>query len=153
MIINKTKRPRWVENQIEMSEYVGQRKHSSQMSESEKSLVIEKLKSVKAWFMSGHALDRINEKGINATLDDVISTIYNANIIEYKIDYNSRSNRCDERVVLRSRAIANEEYNLNVVYSITNKSIVTVWLNHVEDKHDTLDWSIYSEGMKVFPLY
>jgi hypothetical protein len=145
-----TKQPNWVARQIELSEYVGKRKHRSQLQQEEVSTIWNRLKSFDDWYMSSHALDRIHEKGIKATYDDVVSTIDNAEIIEYKVDYNERINRCDERVVLRANAVVNDTYNLNAVYSITRGVVVTVWINHINDRHDTLDWSIYDENMKVF---
>lgn len=139
-----------VQRQLELSQYIGKRKHGSQLQQEETDIISNRLKSFDNWYMSGHALDRIIEKGIKATYDDVVSTIDNATIIEYKIDYNERSNRCDERVLLRANAVVNEVYNLNAVYSITRGVVVTVWINHINDKHDTLDWSIYDADMKVF---
>lgn len=145
-----TRRPKWVEKQLEMSKYVGMRKHYTQLTQEEISSIHRRLKDVKSWGVSTHTFDRIEEKGIRATYNDIASTIYNCEILEYKIDYNNRMNRCEERVVVRGKALTNKYYNLNVVYSITTQRVVTVWLNHVNDRHATLDWSIYNEDMKVF---
>lgn len=150
MTVTKLKRPKWVETQLEMSKYVGKRKHSSQMSQKELDSLYSRLRSVEKWELTRHALDRIEEKGINATYDDIASTVYHCDIIEYKIDYNVRINRCEERVVVRSRAVTNGEYNLNVVYNLHSNKVITVWLNHINDRHATLDWSLYDPDMKVF---
>lgn len=150
MTVTKLKRPKWVETQLEMSKYVGKRKHSSQMSQLELDSLYSRLRSVEKWELTRHALDRIEEKGINATYDDIASTVYHCDIIEYKIDYNARINRCEERVVVRSRAVTNGEYNLNVVYNLHSNKVITVWLNHINDRHTTLDWSLYDPDMKVF---
>lgn len=141
-----------VEKQLEMSKYIGKRKHGSQLQQVEIDSIFKRLKSVDSWGMSTHALDRLVEKGIEATYDDIVSTIHNASLIEYKIDYLDRANRCDERVVLRSNAIVNRMYNLHVVYSLVQNRIVTVWMNKVDDLHDTLKWEIYDENMKVFGI-
>lgn len=143
---------RLVETQMEMSKYIGKRKHSSQLQGFEIESIWKRLKEIKNWRIKTHALDRLEEKGIQATYEDIVSTIYNANIIEYKINYLSLINRCDERVVLRSKAIVNREYNLHVVYSLTEGRVITVWINHVDDHHKTLDWSQYDENMKVFGI-
>ena len=145
-----SRKPKWVERQLEMSKYIGQRKHSSQLDNREEAIIWDRLKNIDSWDISDHALDRLVEKGINATHDDIVSAIDNASIVEYKIDYNARINRCDERVVLRANAIVNGQYNLNAVYSLSRKTIVTVWINHIRDFHNTLDWSIYNSDMKVF---
>lgn len=136
----------------EMALYSGKRKHGSQLTENEIKGIFKRLKSVNGsdWEMIDHALDRLHQKKIRATKEDIVSTIHNADIIEYKIDY-SRGGY-DERVVLRAKAIVNRSYNLNAVYSLTNKRIITVWINHIKDKHATLDWSIYDKNMKVFGI-
>lgn len=135
----------------ELAVYAGQRKHNSQLSHFEKLALFTRLKEVPFWGMSSHALDRLVEKGIKATREDVISTLNHANIVEYRIfQYEQSVDLYDERVILRSKAKVNGRYNLNVVYSLTNHRIISVWTNHVLDKHSTLDWSIYNKDMKVF---
>lgn len=136
--------------QLEMGKYNGQRKHVSQLTQQEKDGLYKRLKEVEKWKILSHALDRLEQKNINATNEDIVSTINNSTIIEYKIDYDKRINRYDERVVLRSNAIVNRYYNLNVVYSLTKQQVITVWINDINDFHKTLDWTIYNEDMKVF---
>jgi len=150
IVKTKPRTPKWVQRQLEMSKYVGKRKHSSQMTQQELDSLYSRLRSVEKWELIGHVFDRIEEKGINATYDDISSTVYHCDIIEYKIDYNARINRCEERVVVRSKAVTNGEYNLNVVYNLHSNKVITVWLNHINDFHDTLDWSLYDPNMKVF---
>lgn len=147
MLVTKTD---WVAEQLEMSKYIGKRKHRSQLTQQEEDSLHRRLEDVENWKMSSHAFDRLEEKGIKATYDDIVSTILNCDLVEYKIDYDSRINRCEERIVVRGRALTNRFYNLNVVYSVTKERVVTVWLNHINDNHSTLDWSIYDENMKVF---
>ena len=130
---------------------IGKRKHISQMNKQEQAVIWKRLNSVQEfeWEMVGHALDRLKEKKIRATRQDIVSTIYNANIIEYRIVLNKRTGKPDERVILRSKSIVNGKFNLHAVYSLTNKKIVTVWINHIKDHHATLDWSLYSADMQV----
>lgn len=132
-----------------LKNYAGQRKHGSQLHIVEENKLFTRLKNISKWNLSFHADERIIEKDINATMDDITSTIYNAFIVEYRIVHNDAYDTYDERVILRSNATVNGEYNLNVVFSLTRKTIVTVWMNHIEDLHDTLDWSIYNENMAV----
>lgn len=147
MIMNKES---LVQRQTEMSKYIGKRKHCSQLEETEIKVIWERLKNIENWNIRTHALDRLEEKGIHATYNDLVSVIHDASIIEYKIDYNSTINRCDERVVVRANSIVNYCYNLNVVYSISQQRIITVWINHINDRHKTLRWELYDENMKVF---
>lgn len=132
----------------EMRRFIGHRKHSLMMKEWEKRGLFERLKKVRVWEISGHALLRMSEKNIEVTQDDILSTIHNSEIIEYKIDGKPKFET--ERVVLRSKAIINGKDNLNVVYDLTKESVISVWLNDVKDNHETLDISIYNHKMKVF---
>lgn len=139
-----------------MEDWVGKRKHSSQMTQDEVYWLFRRLKSVEEdglkWNMAGHTLDRIHQKGIKADYWDIVSSVWYSEMIEYKIDMNRFTGEPEERVVIRSKAIANKHYNLNAVFSLTEKRIVTVWLNHINDRHDTLDWKIYDENMPVFNI-
>ena len=123
------------------------RKHVSQMTKKEQDTIWKRLKGVQEhqWKLRSHAIIRVFEKEIHVSVKDIVSTIKNSTIIEYKTKYNK--GRMEERVVLRSNAIANEEYNLNVVFSLTTKEIVSVWLNHTNDLHSTLDWNIYDKDL------
>jgi hypothetical protein len=136
----------------ELARYAGKRKFHSQLSKFEKAGLWKRIKGVQEWEweLISHALDRLRQKNIRASRHDIISTIHHSNIIEYKIDFNRKIGGYDERVVLRSKAVVQGEWNLHAVYSLTTKSIVSVWLNHVTDFHDTLDWSLYDKNMKVF---
>lgn len=130
-------------------EKVEKRKHVSQMSVQEKDFIWKRLKGVKEtdWKVVDHALERIGEKGIRVTIKDLVTTIYNAELIEYKtID---KWNGVQERVVLRSKSVVNRNFNIHVVYNLTEKCIVTVWMNRIKDRHKTLDWSIYDAELKV----
>jgi hypothetical protein len=138
----------------ELEKYVGQRKHSSQMTEAEIHGLWERLKEIEDkglnWKISGHALERMEQKGIVTTYKDIVSTIHNASMVEYKIDYNRIDKKCHERVVIRSKDFVNINYNLHVVFSLTNRKIISVWMNHKSDFHNTLKWEIYNKDMKIF---
>lgn len=140
----------------EMINYIGQRKHCSQMTPFEIDSLFKRLRSVEEsgfkWRMAGHALKRIHEKGINVDYFDIVSNIHNANMVEYKIDENRYTGEAEERVVLVSKAIVNRNYRFKAVYSLTERRIVTVWINHIKDTHSTLDWSIYTEDLPVFGI-
>lgn len=132
-----------------LKQQIGKRKHHSHMTEREKIGLFNRLKSVQKWGIVSHALERLEEKGIEATYEDIVSTIYNAEIIEYRIIHNPVINGGDERVILRAKAIVNRCYNLNVVYSLTCEKVITVWINHIKDRHKTLRWELYDPDMIV----
>jgi hypothetical protein len=143
-----------LEKNVEMAEFAGKRKHGSQLKDFEIDGLFNRLKAVEIkglrWRIAGHALGRLQDKKINATYQDIVSTIHNSSIIEYKIDENKIVGGYEERVVLRSTAMVNRDFHLHAVYSLTERRIITVWINHKSDFHATLDWSIYDEDMKVF---
>ncbi|AKQ08387.1 hypothetical protein PQE66_gp072 [Bacillus phage PBC2] len=136
----------------ELKEYSGMRKHGSQLERLEEIGLWKRLKSVQEWEWNliDHALDRIEQKGIEATRNDIISTISHSSIIEYRIVYNHEHEIYEERVVLRSKAIVNKHHNIHAVFSLTLNNIVTVWMNDFHDRHATLDWGLYNKNMKVF---
>lgn len=142
----------WIQRQKEMSKYIGMRKHSSQFKKSEKESLMKRLRSIDKWSISTHALKRIREKGIDATYNDIASTVHDCMIFEYKIDYNRFTNRCEERIGVRSNSITNKNFNLNVIYSLTNKKVITVWLNRINDNHATLDKTLYDANLKIFNI-
>lgn len=130
----------------------GRKKYFTQMSRPEVSYLFTKLKAVKKWVVSDHALDRITEKGIKVTYADLVSTVHNATIIEYhvaKCTLQDGEKIDDQRVLLRSKAMVNINYNLHVVYSLTRKRIVSVWMNHKNDKHKNLDMRDYDKNLKI----
>lgn len=135
-----------------MKSYEGKRKHCSQFKPFEMTGLWKRLKSVQEWewTIADHVYDRLVQKKIRATKQDIISTLHNASIMEYRIIHSHFHNGLDERVILRSKAIVNRCYNLHVVYSLTYNEIITVWMNHVDDRHSTLKWELYDQNMKVF---
>lgn len=128
----------------------GKKKHGSQMTKKERDYLYKRLQSFEKWTVSRHALDRIKMKNIRVTYDDIVSTIYYSEIIEYHVVENFKGVR-DERVLLRGKAIVNRNKNANFVYSITRGEIVSAWLNRVDDRHATLSWSDYSKDVKILP--
>lgn len=136
----------------DLAKYSGQRKHGKQLSTGEKEIIWKRLRAVdnSAWKLTSYAQARLDERNIDANINDVVSTIHNSYIVEYRIIEDHRRNIFDVRVVLRSNEIVNNRYNLNVVFSLSCKSIVTLWLNDAKDDHKTLRWEIYNKDMKVF---
>jgi hypothetical protein len=148
--------PMLVAEKLNMKDWIGKRKYFEQMSDEEVKGLFLRLKSVEEsgqrWRMAGHTLDRIHQKGINADYWDIVSSVWNAEMVEYKIDENRFTGAPEERVVIVSNALINGSYRMKAVFSLTEKRIVTVWLNHVKDNHATLDYTLYDENMPVFGI-
>lgn len=121
----------------------GVRKHVSQMNNKEIDYIFDKLRSIKKWRATSHAMDRVNTKGIYITLRDMVSTIHHSRVIEY------HEVRGEKRVLLRSNVLIQGDYNLHVVFSVNEAKIISVWLNHVDDTHETIDMSCYNEKLKI----
>jgi len=127
--------------------YRGKKKHGEQMNQKELDFLFNSLKSVDKWGLHPHALQRLQQKGIEATYADIVSTIHNATLIEYHLaKFNDKP---DPRVILRAKAVVNGHYNLHVVYSLDRKVVVSVWMNDVNDKHATLDWRDYDKNFRI----
>ena len=128
---------------------VEKRKHYSQMNTSEIKSLYAKLLSVttKNWRMSCHAEERLVQKRIDASRSRIVDVINHCEIIEYKTVDNGRYT-C-ERVIVRDNTLINKNYNLNVVFDVTRGVVISVWLNHVKDRHSTLDMLIYDRELQI----
>ena len=128
---------------------VEKRKHYSQMNTSEIKSLYAKLLSVttKNWRMSDHAEERLVQKRIDASRSRIVDVINHCEIIEYKTVDNGRYT-C-ERVIVRDNTLINKNYNLNVVFDVTRGVVISVWLNHVKDRHSTLDMLIYDRELQI----
>lgn len=128
---------------------VEKRKHYSQMNTSEIKSLYSKLLSVttKSWRMSDHAEERLVQKRIDASRSRIVDVINHCEIIEYKTVDNGRYT-C-ERIIVRDTTLTNKNYNLNVVFDVTRGVVISVWLNHIKDRHSTLDMLIYDRELQI----
>ena len=128
---------------------VEKRKHYSQMNTSEIKSLYAKLLSVttKNWRMSYHAEERLVQKRIDASRSRIVDVINHCEIIEYKTVDNGRYT-C-ERVIVRDTNLINKNYNLNVVFDVTRGVVISAWLNHIKDRHSTLDMLIYDRELQI----
>lgn len=131
------------------------RKHVSQMSSKEKDKLREMFKKVKNWEIFSHVNDRIKEKGYTVYVDDVLDLMHKGNIVEYEQKYYFNSGKISHLVVLNivREHEGKDKDRLHMVFDMTDKGIVTVWVNDYEDTHETLDMGIYSKGLKVGENY
>lgn len=127
------------------------RKYVGQMKPEEKQKVRYLFKSVKSWEIVDHVNDRIIEKGYRITTDDILDVMRNGKIVEYEQKLYTNTNKFTELIVLNNvRKKENGSSDiLHLVFDVTDKKIVTVWINNHDDLHDTLDMKIYNKGLKV----
>lgn len=130
------------------------RKHVSQLSLSEKEEIRKKFKKVKYWEIIDHVNERIVQKEYKITTDDILNVMRNGEIVEYEQKLYVVDGKMSELLVLTVvREDENGKNRLYLVFDITDKKIVTLWINGYEDTHDTLDMGIYSKGLKVGENY
>lgn len=134
------------------------RKHFTQMNEQELEIVKNKIKnSVKGDVNSvnivPHAFDNLFKRlrkgrDINTYKVMLAQTLIDFTPIEFKRIYNG-VNLMEERSVLRGNRLVNEE-SIVLVYSITQRKIITVWINSLNDMHSTLDTNLYDSEMVIY---
>ena len=134
------------------------RKHFTQMNEQELKIVKNKIKSsvngdVNSVNIVPHAFDNLFKRlrkgrDINTYKVMLAQTLIDFTPIEFKRIYNG-VNLVEERSVLRGNRLVNEE-SIVLVYSITHRKIITVWINSLNDTHSTLDTNLYDSKMVIY---
>ena len=134
------------------------RKHFTQMNEQELEIVKNKIKSsvngdVNSVNIVPHAFDNLFKRlrkgrDINTYKAMLAQTLIDFTPIEFKRIYNG-VNLVEERSVLRGNRLVNEE-SIVLVYSITQRKIITVWINSLNDMHSTLDTNLYDSEMVIY---
>ena len=119
------------------------RKHYTQMSIDEINCCLLKVNRwiLESWEVTGHAIGRILEKEVQPI--SLAYTLKDFDIIEYKLYQNGQ-----ERVLVRSRD-SFDSYHVCMVLDVSSGKIITVWLNHELDQHQTLNLSQYSDTLIV----
>lgn len=130
------------------------RKHFTQMTEEEISIVTNKIKQsvnndVKTVNILPHAYNHFFRRTpkTQAYRRLIGRALLNFNAIEYKKIYNG-VNLVEERALIRGTDVLNGE-GVVIVYSISHRCIVTLWINDTDDMHSTLDMSLYDENMEI----
>lgn len=128
------------------------------MNEQELEIVKNKIKSsvngdVNSVNIVPHAFDNLFKRlrkgrDINTYKIMLAQTLIDFTPIEFKRIYNG-VNLVEERSVLRGNRLVNEE-SIVLVYSITHRKIITVWINSLNDMHSTLDTNLYDSEMVIY---
>lgn len=123
------------------------------MTEQEVHLLKEKVRQYYRWeklHLSHHAKERMRKRRIYKK--QIRKTLENYNVIEYhEKDFEKRGKHfTDKRVVVRSKNFFGHKHRqVVVVYSLTRNVVITVWDCDINDKHETLDMTIYNEDMQI----
>ena len=134
------------------------RKHFTQMNEQELKIVKNKIKSsvngdVNSVNIVPHAFDNLFKRlrkgrDINTYKVMLAQTLIDFTPIEFKRIYNG-VNLVEERFLLRGTRLVNGE-SIVLVYSITHRKIITIWINSLGDMHNTLDMNLYDSEMVIY---
>lgn len=135
------------------------KKHYTQMSSSDFRYIRAKVRKVNHMLNMGldlkfsqHTYDKIaNGNATNVTKNIVRRLLKDYSIIEYKLILNdsysdgdiNKEDILDERIVLRSNFSIDKDYQVIIVYSLVNNSVITSWKNHRLDRHKGVDLSKY----------
>lgn len=121
------------------------RKHCSQMSDGEIKTVLNFAKKIpkQEWGFNGYTFNRIQERG--GTKDYVLNALQNGELIEYHLKENK------SRILVRGTQPISEyhRYVPCVVFELKTKTVITVYWNHVDDNHRTINMKPYDENLNV----
>lgn len=115
------------------------RKHVSQMSDEELQY-LQNLIQGKDWHASYHVQDRMYERG--GKIQDIFEVINTGNIVEYHLkDHRSR-------VLLRGVKPFLDHVPC-VVVEILSSQVITLYWNHKDDHHRTIDMRMYDRYLNI----
>lgn len=127
------------------------KKHISQMTKKEV-LILKRRLSVldgSKIHLTRHAINQINSKNLRLNKSDIIDMIYDSEIIEYKLEFDSQYNLVNESILLRSNKSWQNGINVCMVLGMRNYGIITVWGNRINDNHETIDMTYYNKNVKI----
>lgn len=126
------------------------KRHIKQMNAKEKDFLNNKIRPdmIKNFninkALTYHSYSRFQRKfPVPLTKEEIIEAINTGDFIEYKKIYENNI-LIDKRVVLRKNMKNDSTYDLVLVYSLMKNKIITVWDNHKDDLHRTLNLNKYS---------
>ncbi len=117
------------------------RKHVSQMTTEEKIMVRAEVEKVKEWRITAYANSRANHRVLAES--DILAAIHHGKVIEYN------RNKDDKRVLLRGTRLLHGKCVVCVVVSLTDRCVVTAYVNKENDVHRTLNWELYDESINI----
>lgn len=124
----------------------GLKKHVTQMNELEKDFLERKFREVapQEWKFTSYSQKRFDNRGIDPK--HFMSIFKGFDLIEF-----NRKNSSN-RVLLRSKAI-HDNKQVCVSFNLTEKKIITCYLNFVGNKHDNLVISEYNSKVDILKYF
>jgi hypothetical protein len=139
----KKTRTRKVKSKVKVIYKKGEfKKHYSQMTELEKDFLMRQFYKVpkQEWKFTSYSLSRFEQRKIDPV--HFLTLWNNPDLIEY------HKKDGTNRILLRSR-IQKDEYEVCAVFDLTNKVIVTVWLNWMNNQHQNLVIEAYNPRVDI----
>ena len=126
------------------------RKYYKQMTPLEIEYLVKRVNQITHVNLCDHAWDKVNYLDIDLfELKEFLGNIKAENIIEY----NTGKYHNEQRVILKDyRPIKADDgslVNFTYVIEIDKEMLITCWMNNIDDKHTTLDMSIYNKNLKI----
>ncbi|AYP68765.1 hypothetical protein BpsS36_00059 [Bacillus phage vB_BpsS-36] len=120
----------------------GIKKHVSQMTELESDFLMRKFYQIDktSWSFTPYCQERFNERNIKP--EHFLTLWSTPDLIEY------HQHKDTHRILLRSRR-AQDEKQVCAVFDLTNKVIVTVWTNWINNHHDNLVIEAYNKRVDI----
>jgi hypothetical protein len=125
----------------------GEKKHVGQMTELEKDFLMRKFRAVKQqdWCFTPYSLKRFNKREVDPTH---FLSLWEKDV--QLIEFHSKKGT--NRILLRSKAVHNG-YQICAVFDLTNKVIITLYLNYVNNTHRGLREEFYNADVDVLALF
>lgn len=126
------------------------RKLYTQMNKLELNYLKEQLNKINSFETTFHADDKFYELELNTYY---IKKLLGKFEIDNIIEYNTGRNGAERRVVVEDHTPIKCD-NGKIVYAsysidLDTGFIITVWVNLITDKHETVDMSYYNENLKI----
>lgn len=119
------------------------KKHARQMTAAEKNLLQESVKD-KQWQFHPHAKAKMEERG--GIKEDILDVIENGSIVEY------HQRNFMNRILFRGKKAIGKWVPCAVVEPTTS-TIITVYWNHVDDHHRTINMKVYNKSIDILTMY
>ena len=128
---------------------VDSKKAKSMLTKSERKFISKAINNAKVTKISKHATKRGSERSIPITKEEFLNELNWGNLLEVQ-HYNDGSVRFLFRGSHIHKNTPKGNANIVFVYIPKTGEIRSCWFNNVNDKHATLDMSVYDENANIF---
>ena len=126
------------------------KKHYTQMTKQEIDFLVNKFKSIpqSKWKFNDYSKKRARNRGVDMAIFRSIWTD-GFDLIEF----HRHEKKQDNRILLRSIAVDENDNQVCAVFNFTTKEVTTVYLNWRKNKHNNLVWEEYDSSINVKEVF